>query len=97
MGLVIATLFIIYGPILFAYRASTLGIATKEDAIASIFVTCIGLWLMLSICLTYERIIFKPVGAIELPKIAPPTILPPIDLGTSETAEETILECLEER
>jgi len=100
MGLVIATLFIMYGPLLFAYRASTLGLATKEDAIASLFITLVGLYLMLSIALTYENIVFgaNREAAAALPIVQPlevPTLIQ-VDQSPSEGAGKIEVECLEE-
>lgn len=100
MGLAIATLFIMYGPLLFAYRASTLGLATKEDAIASLFITLVGLYLMLSIAFTYENIVFRDnlENATALPIVQPIEIPTLVDLDQSPNgnAGESELECLEE-
>jgi len=101
MGLAVATLFIMYGPLLLAYRAGTLGLATKEDALASIFVTVLGLYLMLSITLTYEDIVFRgnldTTTNIDTPKpIKIPLVVELDQFLSTDTPGTDEIECLEE-
>jgi hypothetical protein len=60
MGLYIATLFILYAPLLLAYRGFNFEKTSTADAVAAGLTTLLGLWLLLGFAMDYRDMVLSP-------------------------------------